>query len=97
MAETFSWYDAADHLRTDEDIAAYLAASTEDGDAAAMAVTLGAVAQARNVAQLARDTGPTREGIYKALSPDGNAAFATVVKVARAMGFDVTFRPHVAP
>ena len=62
-----------------------------------MAVALGAVARACNVAQLARDTGLTRKGIYKALSPDGNPASATVVRVARVMGFDVTFRPRVAP
>lgn len=95
MAETFSRYDAADYLGTDEEIAAYLAASAEDGDATAMAMALGTVARARNVAQLARDTGLTREGIYKALSAEGNPAFATIVKVARAMGFDVTFLPRV--
>ncbi len=58
-----------------------------------MAAALGTVAGARNVSQLARDTSTTREGIYKALSPDGNLAFSTVAKVARAIVFDVTFRP----
>ena len=96
MTEMFSRFDAADYLKTDEDIAAYLDASAEEGDAATMAVALGTVARARNVSQLARDTGMTREGIYKALSPDGNPGFATVVKVARAMGFDVAFRPRAA-
>ena len=96
MAETFTFFDAANYLKTDEDIAAYLEASAEEGDPAAMAVALGTVARARNVSQLARDTGMTREGIYKALAPDGNPGFATVVKVARAMGFDVTFRPRVS-
>lgn len=96
MVETFSHYDAADYLKTDEDIVAYLEASAEDGDAAGMAVALGTVARARNISQLARDTGLTREGIYKALSADGNPGFSTVVKLARALGFDVTFRPHVA-
>jgi probable addiction module antidote protein len=57
-----------------------------------MAAALGTVARARNVSQLARETGMTREGIYKALSSDGNPAFGTVVKVARAIGFDVVFR-----
>ena len=95
MVEKFSRYDTADYLKTDEDIAAYLEASAEDGDAAAMAVALGTVARARNISQLARDTGLTREGIYKALSADGNPGFSTVVKVAKAMGFDVTFRPRV--
>ncbi len=96
MAEIFSRFDAADYLKTDEDIAAYLEASAAEGDPAAMAAALGTVARARNVSQLARDTGMTREGIYKALSQDGNPAFATVVKVARAMGFDVAFRPRTA-
>ena len=96
MAETFTRFDAADYLKTDEDIAAYLDASAEEGDPAAMAVALGTVARARNVSQLARDVGMTREGIYKALSPDGNPGFATVVKVARAMGFDVAFKPRTA-
>lgn len=96
MAETFSRFDAADYLKTDEHIAAYLEDAATDGDPAAMAAALGTVARARNMSQLARDTGMTREGIYKALSPDGNPAFSTVVKVARAIGFDVTFRPRQA-
>ena len=94
MPETFSRFDAADYLKTDEDVAAYLEASAEDGDPAAMATALGTVARARNMSQLARDTGMTREGIYKALSPDGNPAFATVARVARAMGFEIAFRPR---
>ena len=94
MSETFSRFDPADYLKTDADIAAYLEASAGEGDPAAMTVALGTVARARNVSQLARETGMTREGIYKALSADGNPAFATVVKVARAMGFEVAFRPR---
>jgi probable addiction module antidote protein len=91
MTETFSRFDAADYLDSDEAIAAYLEASAAEGEPAAMAAALGTVARARNVSQLARETGMTREGIYKALSADGNPAFATVVKVARAMGFRVVF------
>jgi len=96
MAEIFTRFDAADYLKTDEQIAAYLDDAAQDGDPAAMTAALGTVARARNISQLARDTGLTREGIYKALSPDGNPAFATVVKVAQAMGFAVSFRPRTA-
>ncbi len=92
MPETFSQYDAADYLKTDEDIAAYLEASAEDGDPAAMVVALGTVARARNMSQLARDAGMTREGIYKALAPGGNPAFGTVAKVAQALGYEMAFR-----
>jgi probable addiction module antidote protein len=93
MNETFSRYDTADYLKTDEDIAAYLEACAEENDPALMAQALGAVARARNMSQLARDTGLTREGLYKALSADGNPSLATVMKVARALGYQLTFRP----
>ena len=63
-------------------------------DAAAfIAHALGAVARARNMSQLARDTGMTREGLYKALSGEGNPGFATIMKVAQALGLRMTFRP----
>ena len=93
MTEVFTRYDTADYLKTEEDIAAYLEASAEEGDPAVMATALGVVARARNMAQLSRATGLTREGLYKALSPDGNPSFATITKVAKALGFNVTFRP----
>ena len=96
MAETFTRFDAADYLKTDEHITAFLEDAATDGDPAAMATALGTVARARNMSQIARDIGMTREGIYKALSPDGNPELSTVVKVAQAMGFDVTFRPRKA-
>jgi len=93
MTGNFARYDSADYFKTDEDIAAYLEACAEENDPALMAQALGAVARARNMSQLARDTGLTREGLYKALSAEGNPSFATVTKVARALGFQVTFKP----
>lgn len=94
-AETFSRYDSADYLKTEDDIAAYLEAiMDEDGDDPALiAHALGVVARARNMSQLARDAGMTREGLYKALSGEGNPSFATVLKVARALGLRVAFQP----
>lgn len=93
--ETFSRYDTADYLKSEEDIAAYMEAVMEEGgdDPAFIAHALGAVARARNMSQLARDTGLTREGLYKALSGEGNPSFATVMKVAQALGLRMTFRP----
>lgn len=83
---TFSRYDAADYLKSDEQIAAYLDAALEDGDPAIIARALGAIARARNMSQLARDTGMSRDGLYKALSGEGNPSFATILKVAQALG-----------
>jgi probable addiction module antidote protein len=94
MADTIKPFDAADYLRDEGDIAEYLTAAAEDGDPAAMAQALGVVARARSMTQLAKDTGLTREGLYKALAPGGNPSFATVAKVAGALGFPLTFRAH---
>jgi probable addiction module antidote protein len=93
VSETFARYDAAEYLATEEDIAAYLEASAEEGDPAALVAALGAVARARNMSKLSRDTGLTREGLYKALSGSGNPSFATVAKIAKALGFRVALQP----
>ncbi len=93
MAEKFSRYDTADYLETEEDIRLYLEACQEDGDPALIAAALGDIARARNMSQLARDAGMTRAGLYKALSPDGNPSFATVAKVAKALGLKITIHP----
>lgn len=90
---TFSRYDSADYLETQEDIAAYLDAVMEEGggDPAYVTRALGVVARARNISKLARDTGISREGLYKALSDEGNPSFATVAKIVTALGLRMTF------
>lgn len=92
--KTTRW-DSAEYLKTEDDIAEYMAACMDEGsdDPAFIAHALGVVARARNISQLARETGLTREGIYKALSGEGNPSFATVLKVAKALGFKMTLTP----
>jgi probable addiction module antidote protein len=81
-------YDVAEQLRTPEEMAAYLDAWLEEApeDAAGIARALGNIARARGMSQVARDAGLSRESLYKALSENGNPSFATVLKVARALG-----------
>ena len=79
-------FDMADHLDSEEAIADYINIVLEENDPAALTEALGTVARARNMSQLARDTGMSREGLYKALSGEGNPSFATVMKVAQALG-----------
>lgn len=81
-------YDIAEQLRTPEEMAAYLDAwfAEAPDDAAGIARALGDIARARGMTQVARDAGLSRESLYKALSEDGNPSFATVLKVARALG-----------
>jgi probable addiction module antidote protein len=94
MSEKFSRYDSADYLKTEEGIAAYLEAAAEAGDDPAfLARALGVVARSRNMSQLSRDTGISREGLNKALSGEGNPTLATVMKLAKALGLRLGFRP----
>ena len=93
--ETLPW-DPAEHLETDEDIAAYLDAALEDGDPALVVAALGDIARARGMTQLARDAGVGRESLYKALSSTGNPEFATVMKVVRALGLQLRVLPAQA-
>jgi probable addiction module antidote protein len=79
-------WDAADHLKTDEDMAAYLEAALEEDDPALVAAALGDIARAKGMGELAKQTGLGRESLYKALSPEGNPEFATVLKVLKALG-----------
>lgn len=82
---TRTW-DPAEHLETDEDVLAYLEASLEEDDPKLIAAALGDVARAKGMSEIAKKTGLGRESLYKALSPDGNPEFATVLKVLRALG-----------
>lgn len=79
-------WDAADHLKTDADMTAYLEAALQDGDAAVITAALGDIARAKGMTQIARGAGLGRESLYKALSPDGHPEFATILKVVRALG-----------
>ena len=88
--DTFTRYDTADYLESEEDIAAYLSACAEEDDPALFLAALGDIARARNITQLVAQTGLTRMGLYKALSGTGNPSFATVSKVAHALGLKIT-------
>lgn len=88
-------YDVAKHLRTSEEMAAYLEAAIEesDGDAAFIAMALGDIARAKGMAELSRETGLGRESLYKALSSEGNPQLSTVLKVAKALGLQLHVKP----
>lgn len=87
--ETFP-YDTADHLKTREDIIAYLEAVFEDGDPELITHALGAIARSEGMTEIAKAAGVTRASLYKALSAEGNPEFATVLKVVKALGLKLT-------
>lgn len=87
MTEKFTRFDPVDHLLNDEDMAMYLDACLDEdpGDGSVVRAALNDIARAQGMTQLARDTGITREGLYKALSPAGNPEFSTILKVIKAL------------
>lgn len=90
--QTRPW-DVVAHLETEEDMAAYLEAALDDGDPQLIAAALGDIARAKGMSDIAREAGLGRESLYRALSPEGNPEFATVLKVVRALGLQL----HAAP
>ena len=92
MAHKTRLWNAADTLETKEDIAAYLDAVLEDGDPDLLKAALGDIARAKGMTEIAQAAGLGRANLYKALSPDGNPEFATVVKVLKALGLRLSGR-----
>ncbi|WP_174803214.1 addiction module antidote protein [Martelella limonii] len=90
-------FDAADYLETPEDIALYLDAVLEEGDAALIAVALGDVARSKGMTAVAREAGVTREALYKALSEKGDPKLSTLLGVLKALGLHLSVKsvmPH---
>ena len=85
---TIPW-DPAEHLTSTEAKVAYLEAALQEGDPALVAAALGDIARAEGMSRIARDTGLGRESLYKALSPNGNPEFGTVMKVVAALGLQL--------
>ncbi len=79
-------FDITEMLQDDESIAEYLTLVMEDGDPALLAATLGDIARARGMTQIAKDAGIGREALYKALRPDASPRFDTVARVCKALG-----------
>lgn len=83
MKKKATKWDASEYLESEENIAAYLNTALEGGNTSVIATALGDVARAKGMTQLSKETGITRDGLYKALSPTGNPSFDTVQKVIR--------------
>jgi probable addiction module antidote protein len=86
-------WDAADYLKSDREVIAYLEAAFEDGDSGVVAAALGDIARAKGMTRVARQAGLGRESLYKALSAGGNPELGTVLRVVRALGIKL----HAVP
>ena len=86
-------HDSSRYLKTEEDMATYLEAALEIGNPQGIIIAIGNIVKARNVQQLAKETGLNRTTLYTALGPDGNPEFSTILKVIKALGLQL----HAAP
>lgn len=93
MAEKLIAFDLAEHLDSDEAVAEYLTQVLEEGDSDELLRAIGYIAKARGMAQIARDTGLSRESLYKAFAPGAKPRFDTVLKVIRALGVELHVQP----
>jgi probable addiction module antidote protein len=86
-------WDPAEHLETEADMAAYLEAALEEGDASLVAAALGDIARAKGMSQVAKDAELGRESLYKALSASGNPELSTILRVIRVLGLQLHATP----
>ncbi|MPZ43825.1 MAG: putative addiction module antidote protein [Betaproteobacteria bacterium] len=86
-------FDAAEYLKDEKDVAAYLTAIIEENDPALLAAALGDIARARGMSEIAKVSGLTREALYKALRPDAQPRFETVARVCKALGVKLVAQP----
>lgn len=95
MAEKYQRFDAADYLKNLDDVATYLEVALEDSaeDPAAVPRALGVIARSQNMSSLARRVGMSRDGLYKALSEDGNPTWSTILKITNALGLRFELHP----
>lgn len=94
MADKLTTYDPAAALVDDEEMAVFMADAFETGDAGYIAHALGIVARAKGMTQIARDTGLSREQLYRSFSEEGNPTLKTTLAVMKALGIDLSARPH---
>ncbi|HHH4361308.1 TPA: addiction module antidote protein [Enterobacter hormaechei subsp. hoffmannii] len=91
MKEELKKFDVVEFIEDEEDIQEYLNAAIEEDDTKYLFKALGNIARARNISQLSKEVGMSREGIYKALSGEGNPSFQTVSKITKALGLKLHF------
>lgn len=90
--KTTKW-DPAEHLETPEDVAMYLSVALEENDPALLSVALGDIARSKGMAALSKETGLTKQGLYKALSENGDPRLSTLMKVTKSLGFQLSIKP----
>jgi probable addiction module antidote protein len=91
-----SKYDPAEYIETKEDVIAYLEAALEENDSEFLFKTIGYIARSKGMAQIAKELNLNREGLYTALSPQGNPSFITIARVLDNLGFQLSIKQKIS-
>ncbi len=94
MGEKLTSYDPAEDLQSDEALAVFMEEAFKTGDVAYIAHALGVVARAKGMAQIAKETGLSREQLYRSFSANGNPTLKTTIAVMKALGVELSAKPH---
>jgi probable addiction module antidote protein len=92
LSQTYSRFDASKYIEDDQAELVFLEDALESGDPKVIAASIGEIARARGMTQLARDAGVSRESLYRALSADGNPRLDTLMKVLEQLGLRLSVR-----
>jgi len=92
--KTTKW-NMVEHIETKEDVIAYIEAALEENDTEFLLKIIGYIARSKGMAQIAKDLGVTREGLYKSLSQEGNPSFSTIVKVLDSLGLQLSIKEKI--
>jgi probable addiction module antidote protein len=92
---TFSKYDPAKYIETKEDVIAFLEGALEENDPEFLFKTIGHIARSKGMAQIAKELNLNREGLYTALSPQGNPSFITIARVLDNLGFKLSVKRKI--
>lgn len=95
MAQKWTVYDPAEDLGSDEAIAVFMEEAFKTNDAAFISYALGIVARAKGMTQIARETGLSREQLYRSFSDKGNPTLKTTMAVMKALGIKLTATPSI--
>ncbi|MFZ7128889.1 addiction module antidote protein [Avibacterium avium] len=94
--EKLTDFDVAEYLNDEDEMQLYLNEVLQEDSMELILSALGDIAKARDISQLSRETGISREGLYKALSGSGNPTFATILKVIKALNLTFQVKPSIS-
>ena len=92
MAVETTAFDPDKYFKTPATQAALLSDAMASGNAGLIADAIGIIARNHGMGELAKQTGLNRQGLYAALSADGNPTLETLLKVLAALNLELSVR-----